>query len=96
MSAFFFFFFFCKKLAFLGKNSAFIQNNSVGAVLEIFWFCFQIISFIDYASNIWRLGRVRDTKFSKNVSSEMLLNAEKCWGNRFYRFGVIKGKTNRE
>ena len=25
--------------------------------------------------NIWRLGRVRDTKFGTNVSNEMLLNA---------------------
>ena len=29
-------------------------------------------------SNIWRLVRVRHTKFSKNVSNEMLLNPEKC------------------
>ena len=30
--------------------------------------------------NIWRLGRVMDTKFCTNVSNEMLLNAVKCQG----------------
>ena len=29
-------------------------------------------------TNIWRLGRVRDTKFGMNVSNETLLNAVKC------------------
>ena len=42
--------------------------------------------------NIWRLGQVRDTKFSANVSSEKLLNAAKCQGYSLYRFWVIKGK----
>ena len=42
--------------------------------------------------NTWRLGRVRDTKFSMNVSNEMLLNAVKCQGYSFYRLWVIKGK----
>ena len=42
--------------------------------------------------NIWRLGPVRDTKFCKNVSNEMLLNAAKCQGYSFYGFWVIKGK----
>ena len=42
--------------------------------------------------NIWRLGRVRDTKFGMNVSKKMLLNAAKCQGYSFYRFWVIKGK----
>ena len=36
--------------------------------------------------NIWRLGRVSNTKFGTNVSNKMLLNAAKC------RFFVIKGK----
>ena len=36
------FFFFFKKSAFV-KNSAFTQNNSMRAVLEIFWFCFQFL-----------------------------------------------------
>ena len=43
--------------------------------------------------NIWRLGRVRDTKFGTNVSNEMLLNAAKCQGYNFDRFRVIKRKT---
>ena len=42
--------------------------------------------------NIWRLGRVRDTKFGTNVSNKMLLNAAKCQGYSFYRFWVIKRK----
>ena len=42
--------------------------------------------------NIWRLGRVMDTKFGKNVSNRMLLNAAKFEGYSFYRFWVIKGK----
>ena len=40
--------------------------------------------------NIWRLGRVMDTKFATNVS-RMLLNAAKFQGYSFYRFWVIKG-----
>ena len=49
--------FFCKKSALFGKNSTFAQSNSVRAVLEIFWFCFQVtvnenVSFTDYASGI--------------------------------------------
>ena len=39
--------------------------------------------------NIWRLGRVRNTKFGTNVSNKMLLNPAKCQG---YSFWVIKGK----
>ena len=40
--------------------------------------------------NIWRLGRVRNTKFVTIVS--MLLNAAECQGYSFYRFWVIKEK----
>ena len=42
--------------------------------------------------NIWRLGQARDTKFGKNVSNKMLLNAAKCQGYSFYGFWVIIGK----
>ena len=41
---------------------------------------------------MWRLGRVRDTRFGTNVSNEMLLNAAKCQGYSFYRFWIIKEK----
>ena len=41
---------------------------------------------------IWRLGRVRDTKFGTDVSNEILLNAAKFQGYSFYRFWVIKEK----
>ena len=43
-------------------------------------------------SNIWRQGKVRDTKFGTNVSNKMLLNAAKGQGFSFYRFWVINGK----
>ena len=43
-------------------------------------------------SNIWRLGRVRGTKFGANVSNRMLLNATKFQGYSFYRSRVIKRK----
>ena len=42
--------------------------------------------------NIWRLGRVRDTKFSTDASNKMLLNAAKCQGYSFHCFWIIKGK----
>ena len=44
--------------------------------------------------NIWRLGPVMDTKFGKNVSNRMILNAAKFQGYSFYCFSVIKGKSN--
>ena len=43
-------------------------------------------------ANIWRLGRVKDTKFVTKISNEMLLNAAKCQDYSFYHFEVIKGK----
>ena len=43
-------------------------------------------------SNIWRLARVRNTKFGTNVSNKILLNAAKCQDCSFYRFWIIKGK----
>ena len=42
--------------------------------------------------NVWRRGRVMNTKFGTDVSNEMLLNAAKCQDYRFYRFWVINGK----
>ena len=42
--------------------------------------------------NIWKLGWVRDTKFDKNVSNKILLNAAKCQSHIFYNFWFIKGK----
>ena len=38
--------------------------------------------------NIWRLERVRDTKFSKNVSNKMLRNAAKYQGYSFLKFVI--------
>ena len=43
--------------------------------------------------NIWRLGRVMDTKFGMNVFNRMLLNAAKFQGYSSYRFLVIKRKS---
>ena len=42
--------------------------------------------------NIWRLRRVKNTKFSTNLSNKVLRNSAKCQGYSFYRFWVIKGK----
>ena len=42
--------------------------------------------------NIWRLGRVTDTKFDTSVSNRMLLKAAKFQGYSFYRSCIIKGK----
>ena len=42
--------------------------------------------------NIWRLGRVKNTKFGMNVSNKILCNSAKCQGYSFYHFWVIKGK----
>ena len=36
--------------------------------------------------NIWRLRRLRNTKFGTNVSNEKLPNTAKCQGYNFYRF----------
>ena len=43
--------------------------------------------------NIWRLGRVMNTKFGTNISNRMLLNAAKFQRYSFYRFWVIKGRS---
>ena len=43
--------------------------------------------------NIWRLERVRNTKFGTSISNKMLLNAAKCQGCSFYRFWVALRKT---
>ena len=40
--------------------------------------------------NIWRLGRVMDTKFGTNVSNRMLLNTAKFQGYSFYHFWVTR------
>ena len=39
--------------------------------------------------NIWKLGRVMDTKFGTNVSNRMLLNAAKFQGYSFHCFWVL-------
>ena len=45
--------------------------------------------------NIWKLGRIRNTKLSKSISNDMLLNTAKFQGYSFYRFWVIKEKPTR-
>ena len=42
--------------------------------------------------DLWKLGRVRNTKFDTNVSNKMLLSTAKCQGYMFYRFWVTKRK----
>ena len=41
---------------------------------------------------IWRLWRVKDTKFSMNASNKKILNAAKPQAYRFYRFWAINRK----
>ena len=38
--------------------------------------------------NIWRLGRVRDTKLSANIYNKILLKVVKYHGYSVYRFGL--------
>ena len=42
--------------------------------------------------NMWRLGRIKDTKFGTGVSNEMLLYIAKYQGYSFYR---LWGKVNK-
>ena len=49
-------------------------------------------TFVWVLPNIWRLGRVRNTKFGVNVSNDKLLNAANYQGYSFYYFWVIKEK----
>ena len=43
-------------------------------------------TFVWVSPNNWRLERVRDAKFGKDVSDEMLLNAVNWQGYNFYYF----------
>ena len=45
--------------------------------------------------NIWGLGQVRDITLA-DISNEMLQNAAKCQGYRFFHFWVINGKRARK
>ena len=66
-------------------------------VLELIFFYKRLTRILEIGNttvwvlpNIRRLGWVRDTKFGRNVSNEMLLNAAECQGYSFYRFwGLI-------
>ena len=42
--------------------------------------------------NMWRLGRVRNTRFGMDPSYEILQNTAKCQGYSFYRFWVVNWK----
>ena len=44
-------------------------------------------------TNIWRLRRIRNTKFGMDVSTEMLLRAAKCQSHSFYR-GLVFNREN--
>ena len=71
--------------------------NGSGVMTIFFYKWLAINSEIEYTPVFFpivlRFGQFRDTKFSRNVSNEMLLNAGKCEDYSFYRFWVIKGKT---
>ena len=47
---------------------------------------------VEVLCNIWRLERVRNTRYDMTVSNEELLDAAKCQVYSFYTFCVIKGK----
>ena len=40
--------------------------------------------------NIWKMGQVRDTKFGRDVSNEILVNTAKFQGYSFYCFWVYR------
>ena len=78
-------------LSILVTGPSFMSISSL--VLELWQFLFiKDWREIGVLPNIWRLGRVRNTKFGTNVSNKMLLNAATCKGYSFYHFLVIKGK----
>ena len=83
-------------LSILVAGPSFMSISSL--VLELWQFSFKRDwpkignTLVCVLPNIWRLGRIMDTKFCTNVSNEMLLNATKCQGCNFYRFWVIEGK----
>ena len=86
--------YFCKKSVFFGNSSTYTQSNIMRVVLffvSVFIFC-KIKDAKYFLPNIWRLGQVRGTKFGKDVSNKMLLNAAKYQGYSFYYFWFIKGK----
>ena len=56
-------------------------------ILTLIWMGFPGVRFW-----IWKLGRVRDTKFGTNVFNNRFLSAAKSQGYSFLRFWVIKGK----
>ena len=85
-------------LSILVTGPGFMARSSL--VLELWQFSFKGLTrntkigntSVWVLANVWRLGRVMDTKFGTNVSNRMLLNAAKYQGYSFYRFWVIKGK----
>ena len=46
-------------------------------------------------SNIWRLGRVKDTKVGTNVSNKMLLNAANTRATAFTVFDLLRENLQR-
>ena len=81
---------FLRRFVFLVKFShwcKFHANITTGSGLMIIYFYKELTRSLEIGNtpvwvlpNIWRLGRVRYTKFGRNVSNEMLLNAAKCQG----------------
>ena len=46
--------------------------------------------------NIWRLGRVKNTKFGAKATKKLLLNPAKFQGYSFYYFWITKEKPTVE
>ena len=76
--------------------SKFHLNIITGSGIMIIFFYKELTRYPEIGStpvwvfpNIWRLGRVMQTKFGTNDSNRMLLNAAKFQGYSFYRFLLL-------
>ena len=89
-------------LSSLVTRSSFIWNIIAGSGVTTIYFYLEMTRNPDIGNtpvwvlpNIWRLGWVKDTKFDKDISNKMSINAAKPQGYSFQRFWVIKGKPTR-
>ena len=79
--------------------SKFHVNIITGSGVMTIFFCKALTRYLEIGNtpvwtfpNIWRLGKVGDTKFDTNVSNKILLNVAKFQGCSLYCFWFIKGK----
>ena len=79
--------------------SSLVTGPSFMSISSLVSFCQELIGNPEIGNtpvlvlpNIWKQGRVKNTKFGSKVSNKILLNAALCQSYSFYRFWVIKGK----